>query len=138
KTLSCIRTRQGDPVPGPNVVLIVADQWRGDCLSAAGHPVVRTPYLDALAARGARFERAYSAVPSCIPARAALHTGLAQRNHGRVGYLDGVPWTYPVTLAGEFSRAGYQTHSIGKLHVNPERNRIGFDSVELHDGFLHH
>ncbi|MFI6871868.1 arylsulfatase [Streptomyces sp. NPDC050400] len=120
-----------------NVVLITADQWRGDCLSGAGHPVVRTPYLDQLASRGARFDRAYTAVPSCIPARAALHTGLAQTSHGRTGYRDGVPWEYPVTLAGEFGRHGYQTRAIGKLHAFPERNRIGFDEVTLHDGYLH-
>ncbi|GLZ76693.1 arylsulfatase [Actinorhabdospora filicis] len=121
----------------PNLLLITADQWRGDCLSGAGHPVVRTPYLDELAARGARFDRAYSATPSCIPARAALHTGLSQRNHGRVGYRDGVPWTYPGTLASTLGRAGYQTRAIGKMHVHPERNRIGFDEVVLHDGYLH-
>lgn len=68
-----------------NVVLICVDQWRGDCLSAEDHPVVRTPYLDALAARGTRFSRAYSATPPCVPARAALHTGMAQTSHGRVG-----------------------------------------------------
>lgn len=121
----------------PNVLLITADQWRGDALSGAGHPVVRTPYLDEVAARGARFDRAYSATPSCIPARAALHTGLSQRSHGRVGYQDGVAWDYPVTMAGEFGRAGYQTRAIGKMHVHPARNRIGFDEVVLHDGYLH-
>lgn len=120
----------------PNVVLICADQWRGDCLSGAGHPVVRTPHLDALAARGARFDRAYSATPSCIPARAALMTGAAQDTHGRVGYEEGVPWSYPVTLAREFGRHGYQTHAVGKMHVHPERERLGFDEVVLHDGYL--
>ena len=59
------------PEGAPNVILICVDQWRGDCLSVAGHPVVETPYLDQLALRGARFTRAYTATPSCIPARAA-------------------------------------------------------------------
>jgi arylsulfatase A-like enzyme len=121
----------------PNVVLINVDQWRGDCLSISGHPVVETPYLDRLALQGARFNRAYSATPSCIPARAALYTGLTQRSHGRVGYRDGVPWNYPVTIAGEFTRNGYQTQAIGKLHVYPERSQIGFQHVILHDGYLH-
>lgn len=125
------------PSPKPHVVLICADQWRGDCLSASGHDVVRTPYLDQLAGRGARFERAYSAVPTCIPARAALHTGLSQVSHRRTGYRDGVPWEYDTTLAGEFGRHGYQTRAIGKLHAYPERNRLGFDEVTLHDGYLH-
>lgn len=118
-------------------MLICVDQWRGDCLSADGHPVVRTPYLDAFAATGTRFSRAYSATPTCIPARAALHTGRSQTSHGRVGYEDGVRWPYPTTLAGTFREAGYQTKGVGKMHVYPERDRLGFDDVELHDGYLH-
>ncbi len=121
----------------PNILLIHVDQWRGDCLSIDGHPVVHTPYLDQLATDGCRFSRAYSATPVCIPARAALMTGLTQRSHRRVAYKDGVPWEYPVTMAGEFSKHGYQTHCVGKLHAYPEGNPVGFESVELHDGFLH-
>lgn len=121
----------------PNVVLICVDQWRGDCLSIAGHPVVHTPYLDELCLGGVRFSHAYAAVPSCIAARASLLTGLSQRTHGRVGYRDGVPWNYPVTIAGEFTRQGYQTQAIGKMHVYPERSQMGFQNVVLHDGYLH-
>src|SRR5512145_1225079 len=124
------------PTSQPNIVLIMADQWRGDCLGVAHHPVVQTPYLDQLAMRGARFEHAYSATPSCIPARAALFTGLTQRSHKRVGYQDGVPWDYTVTLAGEFTQHGYQTEAIGKMHVYPERSQLGFQHVILHDGSL--
>jgi len=122
----------------PNIVLICTDQWRGDCLSIDGHPVVHTPYLDELALGGVRFRRAYSASPSCIAARTALMTGLAPRSHGRVGYEDGVEWSYPVTLAGELTRGGYQTQAVGKMHVWPERSQIGFQNVILHDGYLHH
>ncbi len=122
----------------PNIILMMVDQWRGDCLSIDDHPVVHTPYLDSLALRGARFCQAYSATPTCIPARAALFTGLKQTSHGRVGYLDGVPWNYPVTLAGEFSRHGYQTQAIGKMHVYPERSQVGFQNVILHDGFINY
>ncbi len=88
----------------PNVLLICVDQWRGDCLSAAGHPVVHTPYLDQLALRGARFRRAYTATPSCIPARAALMTGLGQEHHGRVGYQDGVPCGTQSASSGMLAR----------------------------------
>jgi arylsulfatase A-like enzyme len=121
----------------PNIVLINVDQWRGDCLSVSGHPVVQTPYLDRMALGGARFNRAYSATPTCIPARAALYTGQTQRTHGRVGYQDGVTWNYPVTIASEFTRHGYQTQAVGKLHVYPERSQMGFQNVILHDGYLH-
>jgi arylsulfatase A-like enzyme len=122
----------------PNVILIMVDQWRGDCLSIDDHHVVQTPYLDQLALEGVRCINAYSATPTCIPARAALYTGLSQRTHGRVGYKDGVPWDYPVTMAGEFTRNGYQTQAIGKLHVYPERSQMGFQNVILHDGYLHY
>ncbi|MBI4025448.1 MAG: arylsulfatase [Verrucomicrobia bacterium] len=122
----------------PNIVLICVDQWRGDCLSIAGHPVVHTPYLNQIALYGARFNRAYAACPSCIPARASLYTGLTPRTHGRVGYQDGVPWNYPNTIAGEFTRHGYQTEAIGKLHVFPERSQLGFQNVVLHDGYIHY
>jgi arylsulfatase A-like enzyme len=124
----------------PNVVLICADQWRGDCLSAAGHPHVATPHLDELAGSGVRFDRAYSATPTCLPARTALMTGQSQERHGRVGYDEGVPFSvaHPVTVPGRFRAAGYHTQAIGKLHVWPERSRVGFDDVILHDGYLHH
>ncbi len=121
----------------PNVLLICVDQWRGDALGCENHAVVMTPHLDQLAAEGVRFTRAYSAAPTCIPARAALYTGLSQTSTGRVGYQDGVEWNYPVTIASEFTRAGYQTQAIGKLHVYPERSQMGFQNVLLHDGYLH-
>lgn len=125
------------PDKQPNIVLIMTDQLRGDCLGIAGHPDVKTPYLDTLAANGVLFENAYSSCPSCIPARAALHTGLSQEKHGRVGYQDLVDFTYPHPMAGELSKAGYYTECIGKMHVHPLRNLMGFHHIELHDGYLH-
>ncbi|MBC5687980.1 arylsulfatase [Mediterraneibacter sp. NSJ-55] len=121
----------------PNILFIMTDQLRWDCLGYAGHPDVKTPYLDTLASRGVVFERAYSACPSCIAARAALHTGMEQAHHGRVGYEDNIPWKYAHTLAGELSAAGYYTQCVGKMHVHPLRNYLGFHNVELHDGYLH-
>jgi arylsulfatase A-like enzyme len=121
----------------PNVLLIHVDQWRADCLGLAGHPVVETPHLDALFARGANFRQAYAAVPSCIASRASLMTGLTPRSHGRVGYRDRVKWDYDVTLAGLFADAGYHTQAVGKMHCSPARNLLGFHNVVLHDGYLH-
>lgn len=120
----------------PNVILIIADQFRRDCLGVAGHPDVKTPFLDTLASEGILFPNAWSATPSCIPARAALHTGLSQEHHGRVGYADGVPWDYENTLASAFSAAGYQCHCAGKMHVHPLRSSLGYHSIDLHDGYL--
>jgi len=64
-----------------NVLFITADQWRGDCLSALGHPMVRTPHLDTLAAQGALFERHFANAAPCGPSRASLHTGMYLQNH---------------------------------------------------------
>ena len=121
----------------PNIILIMTDQLRWDCLGYAGHPDVKTPYLDTLAAKGVVFDHAYSACPSCIAARAALHTGMEQSHHGRVGYEDNIPWNYEHTMAGELTKAGYYTQCVGKMHVHPLRNYLGFDNVDLHDGYLH-
>ena len=122
----------------PNIVLIVTDEMRGDCMGVAGHPDVKTPYLDTLANNGILYENAYSACPSCVPARANLLTGLSQKHTGRVGYQDCVDWNYPNTLAGELSKNGYYTQAVGKMHVYPSRNYMGFHHVELHDGYMHH
>ena len=112
--------------PRPNIVLFMTDEQRGDCLGIDGHPVLQTPYLDELAATGTRFRRAYSACPVCAPARRTLMTGKRPASHGilmnAVGWLDGP------TLPGELSRAGYQTHLVGKLHLFPRRRLYGFDS----------
>ena len=86
----------------PNVLLIMPDQMRGDCLSILGHPGVRTPHLDELARQGVLFRRAYSTVPSCIPARYALLTGLFPQTSGVVGFA-GKPITAP-TLPGCWPR----------------------------------
>lgn len=121
----------------PNIILMMVDQLRFDSLGVNGHPIVSTPNLNMMANQGFNFENAYSAVPTCIPSRAALMTGLNQQNHKRVGYEDCVPWEYNKTIAKEFTGLGYQTEAIGKMHVYPERNRLGFEHVLLHDGYLH-
>lgn len=131
--------KEGDAkMKQPNIVLIMTDQLRGDCMGFMGHPDVKTPYLDTLASKGTVFDHAYSACPTCIPARAALHTGMSQTGHGRVGYEDGVAWNYPHTMAGELAKAGYYTQCVGKMHVYPLRNLTGFHNIELHDGYLHY
>ena len=65
----------------PNVLFITLDQFRGDSLSCAGHPVVRTPHLDELAANGVRFARHFAQAAPCAPGRAALYTGTYQMNN---------------------------------------------------------
>lgn len=116
----------------PNVLMITVDQWAGAMLGCAGHPTVLTPTLDQLARNGTRFTRAYSETPICIPARRTLMTGTTTRTHGdRVfGTTNTMPKHLP-TIADVFRGAGYQTTCVGKLHVYPPRDRIGFDNVLL-------
>ncbi len=118
----------------PNILLIMTDQQRGDCLGIDGHPVLQTPNLDWLARTGARFRRGYSECPSCIPARRVLMSGQAPAVNGMVGYRDGIEWHPSHTLAGELAKAGYQTEMVGKLHLYPLRKRYGFSHMSLADG----
>ena len=111
--------------PRPDVLLIMPDQMRGDCLSILGHPGVRTPHLDELARQGALFRRAYSTVPSCIPARHALLTGLFPQTSGVVGFA-GKPITTP-TLPGLLARGGYATVLVGRyMHQVPATEAYGY------------
>ena len=121
----------------PNVLLICTDHWSGLLTRMAGHPVVMTPTLAQLARAGVTFTRAYSACPSCIPARKSLTTGMSARGHGDRVYTDGVEWPRVKTLAGCFHDAGYQTSCVGKLHVWPQRDRLGFDEVLLEEQGRH-
>lgn len=95
-----------------NVLLITADQWRGDSLSSGGHPCARTPHLDALAADGIRFARHFGQAAPCGPARASLYTGLYLMNH-RV-CVNGTPLDERhANLALEARRAGYEPTLFG-------------------------
>ena len=64
-----------------NVLFITADQWRGECLSALGHPCLKTPNLDALAKEGVLFKQHYAQATPCSPSRTSLHTGMYLQNH---------------------------------------------------------
>jgi len=114
----------------PNILLIMGDQHRGDCLGAAGHPCVRTPHLDRLAAEGVRFRCAYTAAPSCTPARAGLLTGLSPWHHGMLGY-GAVAEKYDNEMPRMLREAGYYGLGIGKMHWHPQRNLHGFHETLL-------
>jgi hypothetical protein len=98
--------------PKPDVLILMPDQMRGDCLSLLEHPVVRTPHLDELARQGALFRRAYSTCPSCIPARHSLLTGLFPATSGVVGFA-ARPITYP-TLPKMLGDSGYASILVGR------------------------
>jgi arylsulfatase A-like enzyme len=95
-----------------NVLLITLDQFRGDCLSVAGHPVVRTPALDGLAADGVHLARHYSQAAPCAPGRACLYTGTYQMTNRVVG--NGTPLDRRLdTVALAAGRAGYRPTLFG-------------------------
>ena len=101
----------------PNFLIFVTDQHPWSWLGCAGH-VVRTPNIDALAARGVRFTRAYTVHPLCMPTRATWFTGQTPRGHGV--RCNGIPLRRDVpTITEALRQAGYATHSIGKIHLRP-------------------
>lgn len=108
-----------------NLLVIVSDEHRRDALGCMGHPIVRTPHLDALAARGAVFENAYTPSPMCVPARAAMACG--DHVH-RIGHwdsaapYDGAQRSWMHALRD----SGVETVSIGKLHFRSADDDNGF------------
>jgi arylsulfatase A-like enzyme len=127
-----------------NVLLITLDQFRGDCLSSAGHLVVRTPHLDDLARNGVRLSRHYSQASPCGPGRASLYTGMYQMNHRVVA--NGTPLDDRFdNIARAARRAGYAPALFGytdqsidpRVTTGPDDERLrsyegvlpGFDSV---------
>jgi choline-sulfatase/uncharacterized sulfatase len=98
----------------PNILFILADQHNAKVLGVAGHPDVKTPNLDRLAAEGVRFTQAVTQNPICTPSRVSFLSGQYVHNHGYYG-LGGPPPRLP-NVIGRFREAGYRTGAIGKIH----------------------
>ena len=114
----------------PNILMIMADQWRADCLGAYGNRIVRTPHIDRIGKEGATFTRAYTCTPSCTPARSALLTGLAPWHHGMLG-MTLMATQYPVEQPRTLAENGYYTTVVGKNHFYPIRNGHGYHQMVL-------
>ncbi len=113
-----------------NVLFITADQWRGECLSALGHPVLRTPALDALAAEGTLFRRHYAQATPCGPARASLYTGLYLHNHRVV--TNGTPLDdRHANVAREARKAGHDPVLFGFTDISVDPRGRPVDDPEL-------
>ena len=114
----------------PNFLVIISDEHRKDALGCAGHPLVHTPHLDRLAARGTRFTNAYTSSPMCVPTRAALACG--DHVH-RTGFWDSAT-PYDGSAATWMHRvrdAGHEMVSIGKLHFRSGEDDNGFSEEIL-------
>jgi len=100
----------------PNFILFITDQHRADFLGCYGHPVVSTPNIDSIAARGVSFDRFYVASPVCMPNRASLMTGRMPSLHGVRS--NGIPLSCDaVTFVDLLRDAGYRTALVGKSHL---------------------
>jgi arylsulfatase A-like enzyme len=100
----------------PNFVLFITDQQRADFLGCAGHPVLRTPNIDSIAAKGIRFDRCYVASPVCMPNRASLLTGRMPSVHQ--ARSNGIPLSRrATTICNLLHDAGYTTALVGKSHI---------------------
>jgi arylsulfatase A-like enzyme len=118
----------------PNILFVLADQWRFEALGYAGNRDVKTPNLDRLQREGICFVNAVSGMPVCSPMRASFLTGQRPLTHGV--FLNDVPLNpEAITLAKVLGQASYDTGYIGKWHVNgdgrsafiPRERRQGFD-----------
>lgn len=116
-----------------NVILILVDQWRGDCIDMFGRTDAKTPFINELAQDSVTFTSAYAAAPSCIPARACLITGQTPYSCGRIGYRDHIPWDYKGTMVEGLRDKGYQTINVGKTHYYPHRAHLGFEINHLYE-----
>ena len=145
------RQRKGPVIPRPNpqppnVVICLCDQMRAFAVGAYGHPTVRTPNIDGLAASGVAFETACSNSPLCVPARSVLMSG----QYGRTcvgtnsNYCGFPPCERRVVcqdplLSEVFRGAGYRTGWVGKWHLHPAPSLVGFDEAVIpHNLHLHH
>ncbi len=121
------------PAPRPNILLVLADQWRAEAFGYAGNPDVRTPNLDRLHGESLYLINAVSGVPVCCPTRASLLTGQRPLTHGV--FMNDVPLsTNAVTLAKILRGVGYDTGYIGKWHVDGH-GRSSFIPRERRQGF---
>ncbi|MGH8976716.1 MAG: sulfatase-like hydrolase/transferase, partial [Acidimicrobiia bacterium] len=114
----------------PNILFVTADQFRGDCLSGAGHPVVRTPNLDRLAGGGVSFRRHFANAAPCGPSRASLYTGMYLCNHRAV--INGSPLDDRFTnFAREARRAGYEPALFGYTDTGVDPRTVSDDDPRL-------
>ncbi len=137
--LCAVLISRGPAVAGapkrPNVLIIITDDQRWDCLGCAGHAHLKTPNLDRLAREGVRFKNAFCTTSLCSPSRASILSGLYAHRHGVTNNFTEYP-TRMGSLALQLQRAGYLTAYIGKWHMGEDNDakRPGFNYWVSHKG----
>jgi arylsulfatase A-like enzyme len=129
-TLAAAAGRAEETPATPHVLVIHTDQHRWDCLGAYGHPDVKTPHIDALAAEGVRFDNHFCPYPVCTPSRYSMLSGQYVFQHGgHSNHCTLTPGT--PTFATVLRDAGYNTAAVGKMHFAPTYLDVGFDQMLL-------
>lgn len=128
-----LHTWAAETAKRPNVLVVLADQWRWEAFGYAGNRDVSTPNLDRLAAQGVSVTHAVSGMPVCSPMRASFLTGQRPLTHGV--FLNDVPLSRKAPTVGTvFRDHGYQTGYIGKWHVDGN-GRSAFTPADRRHGF---
>jgi len=119
----------------PNVVVILTDDQRWDCMSCAGHPFLKTPNMDRIAAEGARFANMFVTTSLCSPSRATCLSGLYAHTHNVLNNFTNFPADLP-SYPRRLHESGYETAYIGKWHMNEKNDekQPGFDYWASHKG----
>ena len=113
----------------PNILLILSDQHRFDCLGCCGNPQVQTPHLDRLAADGVLFDQAFCTYPVCAPARFSLLSSLYPHQNACRHNCSTLPPSMP-SFPRILKHHGYRTKAVGKMHFTPTYLDVGFEDTK--------
>lgn len=114
----------------PNVLLILADQHRQDCIGCCGNAEIKTPHLDSLAEDGVLYTNHYTVYPVCTPSRYSMLSGQYAHQHNAWTNESTLP-SGTATFPSLMREAGYRTAAVGKMHFTPAYQDVGFDTMVL-------